>query len=63
MIQFIKRKRLLERIKDPLVEFVRLEAFGGIVLMTFTILALVIANSNIGVEFLAYWKKYFGTTR
>jgi NhaA family Na+:H+ antiporter len=60
MMQFIKRKRLLERIKDPLVEFVRLEAFGGIVLMAFTLLALGIANSTMGEEFLAHWKKYFG---
>jgi len=60
MKQIIKRKRLLERIKDPLVEFVRLEAFGGIVLMAFTLLALGIANSNLGVEFLAHWEKYVG---
>jgi NhaA family Na+:H+ antiporter len=60
MIQLIKQKRLFVRIKDPLVEFVRLEAFGGIVLMFFTLFALSIANSEYGIDFLAYWKNYFG---
>ncbi|MRT92947.1 Na+/H+ antiporter NhaA [Ancylomarina sp. 16SWW S1-10-2] len=60
MIQFFKRKRLFDRIKDPLADFVRLEAFGGIVLMVFTVLALVIANSYMGEDFLAYWENYFG---
>jgi len=60
MIRFIKKKRLFDRIKDPLVEFVRLEAFGGIVLMFFTILAIALANSKFGDSFLAYWKGYFG---
>ena len=60
MIQFFKRKRLFDRIKDPLVDFVRLEAFGGIVLMVFTVLALVIANSYMGEDFLAYWENHFG---
>lgn len=60
MIQFLKKQRLFSRIKDPLVEFVRLEAFGGIVLMSFTILALGLANSVVGESFLAYWEKHFG---
>ncbi|MGQ1910966.1 Na+/H+ antiporter NhaA [Marinifilum sp. RC60d5] len=60
MIQFLKRKRILNKIKDPLVEFVRLEAFGGIVLMFFTILAIFIANSTVSESFLAYWQGYFG---
>jgi len=60
MIQFLKKRRLFDRIKDPLVEFVRLEAFGGIVLMSFTVLALLLANSLMGESFLAYWERYFG---
>lgn len=60
MIQFIRKRRLFDRIKDPLAEFIRLEAFSGIVLMFFTILALAIANSNIGENFIAYWTNYFG---
>ncbi len=60
MMQFLKKKRLFDRIKDPLVDFVRLEAFGGIVLMTFTLLALGIANSLYGDTFLQYWEKYVG---
>jgi len=60
MKQFLKKKRFFDRIKDPLVDFVRLEAFGGIVLIFFTILALGIANSTMGTDFLAHWEKYFG---
>ncbi|MBL4560164.1 MAG: Na+/H+ antiporter NhaA [Labilibaculum sp.] len=60
MIQFLKKKRIFDRIKDPLVEFVRLEAFGGIVLMFFTILAIGLTNSIFGESFLAYWKQNFG---
>ncbi len=60
MIQFLKKKLPLDRIKDPLVEFVKLEAFGGIVLMTFTLLALGLANSIFGDAFIAHWEKYFG---
>lgn len=60
MVRFFKQKRIFDRIKDPLVEFVRLEAFGGIVLMLFTILSLVLANSVISESFLAYWEQYMG---
>lgn len=60
MIQFLKKQKLFHRIKDPLVEFVRLEAFSGIVLMFFTVMALVLANSAIGESFIAYWSNYFG---
>ncbi|WP_321316400.1 Na+/H+ antiporter NhaA [Labilibaculum sp.] len=60
MIQFLKEKRIFDRIKNPLVEFVRLQAFGGIVLMFFTILAIGLTNSAFGESFLSYWKQYFG---
>ena len=60
MVRFFKQNRIFDRIKDPLVEFVRLEAFGGIVLMLFTILSLVLANSVISESFLAYWEQYMG---
>lgn len=60
MIQFLRKKRIFDRIKDPLVEFVRMEAFGGIVLMFFTIMALALANSAFSESFLAYWKQYLG---
>ncbi len=60
MIQFLKEKRIFDRIKDPLVEFIRLEAFGGIVLMFFTILAMGLTNSVFGESFLTYWKQNFG---
>ncbi|TKG97157.1 Na+/H+ antiporter NhaA [Puteibacter caeruleilacunae] len=60
MIQRLKEKRIFHRIKDPLVEFVRLEAFSGIVLMFFTILALIIANSIYGHEFIEYWEDKVG---
>lgn len=60
MIQFLKKKRIFDKIKDPLVEFVRMEAFGGIVLMFFTIMALGLTNSLFGESFLTYWKQSFG---
>ncbi|WP_421919314.1 Na+/H+ antiporter NhaA [Marinifilum sp.] len=60
MIQFLRKTEIFRRIKDPLAEFVRLEAFSGIVLMFFTILALSISNSALGESFIAYWKNYSG---
>ncbi|MCL3780914.1 Na+/H+ antiporter NhaA [Prolixibacteraceae bacterium JC049] len=60
MISKLKEKKVFSKIKDPLVEFVRLEAFGGIVLMVFTVLALIFANSPLSDQFLAYWKQYVG---
>lgn len=60
MMHFFKQKRIFDRIKDPLVEFVRLEAFGGIVLMLFTLLAIGLANSGNSESFLAYWEQYLG---
>ncbi len=60
MSEFLKKQRFFDRIKDPLVDFVKMEAFGGIVLMAFTVLALGIANSSVGEDFLAYWSNYFG---
>lgn len=60
MIQFIKKKKIFHKIKDPLVEFVSLEAFSGIVLMFFTILALILSNSDVGEYFISYWQRYFG---
>lgn len=60
MIQFLKQKRIFDRIKDPLAEFVRMEAFGGIVLMFFTVMALGLANSVFGESFLSFWEQYTG---
>ncbi len=60
MLKILKKKRIFDRIKNPLVEFVRMEAFGGIVLMFFTILAMGLTNSVFGESFLSYWKQYFG---
>jgi len=60
MIQFLKQKRIFDRIKDPLAEFVRMEAFGGIVLMFFTVMALGLTNSVFGESFLSFWEQYTG---
>lgn len=51
---------LLSRIKDPLISFVKLESFGGIVLICTSILALVLANLPDGKEFLDFWEEYAG---
>ncbi len=60
MIPLLKRESLLSRIKYYLIKLVRLESFGGIVLMLLTVLALVIANSSCGETFLAFWERHAG---
>lgn len=45
-------------IKDPINQFIRLETSSSIILFGATILALVLANSPLSVDFLDFWKKY-----
>jgi NhaA family Na+:H+ antiporter len=42
---------------DPLVEFLREEAAGGLALLAATILALVWANSPLGDEYVSLWER------
>lgn len=45
-------------IKDPINKFVQLETSSSIVLFTATIAALLLANSPLSHDFLAFWKNY-----
>ncbi|MFA8298660.1 MAG: Na+/H+ antiporter NhaA [Hyphomicrobiales bacterium] len=56
----IHRKPLLNKITDPLQSFVRLESFGGIILIIASIAALIVANSAFGPSFISFWDKYAG---
>ncbi|HPE86957.1 MAG: Na+/H+ antiporter NhaA [Bacteroidia bacterium] len=50
---------LLKRIKKPFSSFIHNEVSGGIVLLTCTILALVLANSFLGHAYEEFWHKEF----
>lgn len=48
-------KNRIREIINPYKEFVHNEAFGGILLLTVTVIALVLSNSSIGEGFLHFW--------
>ncbi len=48
----------MNRIKEPITKFIRLETSGSIVLFIATIAALVLANSPWSSEFLSFWDNY-----
>jgi len=50
----------VQRLLDPVVRFLRVEASSGVLLLTTTIVALVLANSPWAGEFLAFWKTPVG---
>jgi len=56
----INEKSLMKSLKKPLLNFIHLEASGGFVLMFFTFLALVLANSNVSSEFFSFWEQKVG---
>jgi len=45
-------------IKEPLNQFIRLETSSSIILFSASLLAIVLANSPIGPDFLGFWEKY-----
>ena len=45
---------------QPIRRFLHVESASGIVLVAATLVALIIANSPFGEEFLAFWQKPFG---
>jgi Na+:H+ antiporter, NhaA family len=53
-------ERPIERLSAPLTRFLHVECSGGVVLLIFTIAALLIANSSLGPGFLAFWKTPVG---
>lgn len=48
----------MNRIKEPLVKFIRLETSGSIILFGVTSLALILANSPLGNNFQSFWNNY-----
>ncbi len=46
----------IRRLTDPLAAFLHVEAAGGVVLLGFTALALLLANSAASEAFLSFWK-------
>ncbi|NCA86527.1 MAG: Na+/H+ antiporter NhaA [Clostridia bacterium] len=56
---FYRRRPLLFEFVNPLNKFVKTSAFGGILLMAVTILALVMANSPWSDAYFAFFQQYF----
>lgn len=56
----INEKSLMKSLKKPLLNFIQLEASGGFVLMFFTFLALVLANSSVSSDFFSFWEQKVG---
>jgi hypothetical protein len=52
----------IDRLVAPLTRFLQVEAAGGIVLLVCTVLALVLANSQLGDAYLAFWSTQVGFT-
>ncbi len=46
----------IDRIIEPLARFLHIEAAGGVVLLGTTAIALILANSGFGENYLAIWK-------
>ena len=49
-------ERPIDRVLDPLIHFMHIEAMGGIVLIVATAVALLLANSSASGAFVALWK-------
>lgn len=45
-------------IKQPINQFIRLETSSSIILFSASILAIILANSPLGPDFLGFWKEY-----
>ncbi len=50
----------VDRVIAPLTRFLHVEAAGGVVLLTCTVIALVLANSPLGDGYLALWETRLG---
>ncbi|NJM15364.1 MAG: Na+/H+ antiporter NhaA [Bacteroidales bacterium] len=51
--------KMISNIFNPFVRFLKVEAAGGIVLLAFTALALVLANSPLAHDFEHFWENKF----
>ncbi len=53
---------IIERLAEPFTKFFKIEAAGGIVLLSCAIIALGIANSPWAAEFASFWQTTVGVT-
>lgn len=53
-------REIIDRLREPLGRFLRIEALGGIVLLSFSIAALVISNSPWATDFKHVWETPVG---
>ncbi len=60
MNQTSNRKSLVDKIRRRWLALLHSPMLGGMILMFFTLLALVLANSPIGHSFVDYWETDFG---
>ncbi len=56
------REPLIQRLAEPLAQFLRVEAAGGVALLACTVLALALANSPWAAPFAEVWQTQFGVT-
>ncbi len=52
----------IDRVIDSVARFFQIEAASGVVLLVFTLAALLITNSPLSEEFLSFWKTSVGFT-
>lgn len=57
MIQLKRKKGVFEAIQDPFQQFFKTEASGGIILIVFTVIALIWANSPWADIYYSLWSK------
>jgi len=53
-------KEKVDKFAGPLQKFLHIEAASGVILLVFTIIALVLANSQWSAQYLAFWNIPFG---
>jgi NhaA family Na+:H+ antiporter len=53
-------KKAMRVLIDPIQQFLKLEALGGLLLMSSAVFAMVLANSGIGVEYERFWQTSIG---
>lgn len=54
--------RTIQRFTSPISHFMHMESAGGLVLLLFTIAALVLANSTLSADFLNFWRTPLGVS-
>jgi len=56
----ILENRPVRRLINPIIRFMHIQAMGGLVLFCCTIIALLIANSNLAAEYQSFWNNTIG---